>query len=444
MTADNVSQLMPGQARHTKHCPGTGGGSTSRTGTEAALEVTGSPTGSSWLRRWPFRRCRWAWPRGQVPSSGTASWVWASGPTRPAQPGATPTSWTSCTTRGSPGPRPSASILCVLPLCRACPHPAAHLPSQGQNAFHAASGCLILGGLDRARYTGELVALPLVATQDREYRHFTVVLAGMTMQAPGGTNTAVLGGFGVPAVLDSGTTLSQLPHEAVDAVIRALDAVLTDEGILVGCGLLGGAAAAPSFDFWFGGPVGPVIRVPVDELVLDVLKPRIEDGSAPLPDEWPLAASDTCLLGLVPAVEGSPAIIGQTILRSAYVVYDLANRLVAMAQAQFNTNTSDIVEWESHASGSPATSAVTQVVTITQTDTEPTAPPGGIGSSADDDEDWLPPTVTVTSTDGAAEAAGTHTNNAASPATQAFRRVALAIIALTAAHVVLGGLVEWV
>lgn len=285
--------------------------------------------------------------------------------------------------------------------------------------------------------------MPLVATQDGEYRHFAVVLAGMAMQFPNGTTTAVLGddGPGVPAVLDAGTTLSHLPPGAVDAVVRELNAVPTNDGIiLVGCGLLAAAAPGPTFEFRFGGPNGPAIRVPIDELVLDVLRPRIEDGSVRVPADWPFAADETCLVGLAPAAEGSPVVVGQTILRSAYIVYDLANRLVAMAQAKWNVTTSEIVEWGTRASGIPVTSAVTQVVTIAPTATWTTGPPG----DGDDDDDWLLPTVTVTSTDGAAEATGTSAGNAAAPAIQAFPCKVLVMIALIATPVVLGGLVEWV
>jgi len=50
-----------------------------------------------------------------------------------------------------------------------------------------------------------------------------------------------------------------------------------------------------------------------------------------------------CLFGIAPA-GSSTSVLGDTFIRSAYLVYDLANNEISIAQTTFNTTTSNVVE----------------------------------------------------------------------------------------------------
>jgi hypothetical protein len=82
-------------------------------------------------------------------------------------------------------------------------------------------------------------------------------------------------------------------------------------------------------DFTFSAD-GPTISVPINELVLAMGVSRGEE---------------VCILGIGPAGD-SISVLGDTFLRSAYVVYDLENNQIALAQTVFNSTQSSIQEIE--------------------------------------------------------------------------------------------------
>lgn len=114
-----------------------------------------------------------------------------------------------------------------------------------------------------------------------------------------------------------------------------------------------------TFDFQFGGNDGPIIQVPIDEMVLDNVKQYIELGL----DVPSLPFDNVCSFGL----QGSSDyyLLGDTFLRSAYVVYDLTNKKIGLAQANLNSTESKIVEITK--SGIPDASGVASQVIATQT-----------------------------------------------------------------------------
>lgn len=88
-----------------------------------------------------------------------------------------------------------------------------------------------------------------------------------------------------------------------------------------------------AIDFHFSDPVtGPTINVAISELVLQAL------GA--------VNGIEMCLFGIYSAApsDGLPTIMGDTFLRSAYVVYDLDTNHIGMAQAVFDEGTADVLE----------------------------------------------------------------------------------------------------
>jgi hypothetical protein len=88
---------------------------------------------------------------------------------------------------------------------------------------------------------------------------------------------------------------------------------------------------------------------------------------------------DTRLLGLLGADEaGGAMILGDTFLRSAYVVYDLESNSIEIAQTVFNSTTSNVVEFSAAESGFPVASGVSPSASSSATGTGS----GGAGTAA--------------------------------------------------------------
>ena len=91
-----------------------------------------------------------------------------------------------------------------------------------------------------------------------------------------------------------------------------------------------------SLDFGFGGPGGPTIAVPYSELIL------------PATDMYGNVVTwqgqTTCLLNIQPTNDTSYG-FGQGFLGSAYVLHDLDHLAVGLAQRDFSSNVSNIVEY---------------------------------------------------------------------------------------------------
>jgi hypothetical protein len=68
------------------------------------------------------------------------------------------------------------------------------------------------------------------------------------------------------------------------------------------------------------------------------------------------------MFGIAPTGAGT-SVLGDTFLRSAYVVYDLDNNEISLAQSAFNATTSNVIEITS--AGVPGASAVSNPVAAT-------------------------------------------------------------------------------
>lgn len=157
-----------------------------------------------------------------------------------------------------------------------------------------------------------------------------VEFTSLTLNA-GGKTSVVQDNVVRSAILDSGTTGTVLPTDLADTFLKFFGAV-TDVNVpqpLVSCDL---ANSNAQFVYQFGGSSGPKISVPV----ADLIEPHI-------PGLRFKDRSDACLLG----VEGADIdflLLGDTFLRSAYVVYDLESKQIALAQAKLNVTTSNVQE----------------------------------------------------------------------------------------------------
>jgi len=161
-------------------------------------------------------------------------------------------------------------------------------------------------------------------------------------------------------VLDSGSTAITLPDAVAGAVYEAIGADwLPALGVaIVPCQIRN---VPGNFQFGFGGPNGPTINVPVSEMIYPI---KDQNGVVTTIPNTNLQA---CEVGISPAsasgAQGS--IFGDTFLRSAYVVYDLANARIGLANTKFNATDSNIVAFPSLNASIPSATSVSNEVPIT-------------------------------------------------------------------------------
>lgn len=199
------------------------------------------------------------------------------------------------------------------------------------DVLDAAAGSILFGGVDTAKFEAPLIGVPIVPQDGRsQVSAMNVEFTSLTLNA-GGRTSVVEDNVVRSAILDSGTTGTIFPNDLANTFLKFFGAVI-DVNVpqpLVSCSL---AKSDAQFVYQFGGSSGPKISVPV----ADLIEPHI-------PGLRFKDRSDACLLG----VEGADIdflLLGDTFLRSAYVVYDLESKQIAMAQAKLNVSTSNVEE----------------------------------------------------------------------------------------------------
>lgn len=192
------------------------------------------------------------------------------------------------------------------------------------NDLDASRGNILFGGVDTEKYHGTLATLPILK-EGNQYRELIIALTGIGANGESGTYlSANSSSDAVPVLLDTGSSLTYLPDSIVSSIYSDFNAVYdSSEGAaFIDCD---SADSDDTLEFTFSSPT---ISVPMNELVLLAGYSR---GQA------------VCILGISPAGD-STAVLGDTFLRSAYVVYDLANNEISLAQTNYNATDSNIKE----------------------------------------------------------------------------------------------------
>lgn len=220
------------------------------------------------------------------------------------------------------------------------------------NDLDASKGEILFGGVNLAKFEGDLQTIPVLKRSNGKYNDLAVALTGLSISAPSGSSSFPKEVFPLAAVLDTGSSLSYLPSQMVAEIFRSVDAVFdTDLGAAyVPCDLNKSTA---KFEFEFSKPK---ISVGMDELVID---------PGPTSDGRPLTFTDgtpACIFGITTA-QNNINILGDTLLRSAYVVYDLDNNEISLAQTRFNTTKNDVVEIGKGSDAVPNATVVSKAVT---------------------------------------------------------------------------------
>ena len=237
------------------------------------------------------------------------------------------------------------------------------------NDLDSSEGSILFGGVDTDKYHGELSTLPIVPVQGM-YVEMLVTLTGVSVIQNGKNTSATTSELPTAVLLDSGSTLSYLPEDLSQNIYKDLGVtyVARDQAAFCSCSL---AESTATIDFSFSGAV---ISVPLSEMVLP--GGLTADGSG----------SEGCLFGIVETKEQSNSgtssfTLGDTFIRSAYVVYDIANNQISLANTNFNSTTSNVMEIGTGKNSVPNASGVASAVTVAVTGTAP-AINGGVSGTA--------------------------------------------------------------
>ncbi|RYP08919.1 hypothetical protein DL765_008642 [Monosporascus sp. GIB2] len=194
------------------------------------------------------------------------------------------------------------------------------------NDLDANSGNILFGGVDTERYVGPLYTLPVQA-KGGVYCDFKITLTSLVLG-----DEVIADDAALAVLLDSGSSLTYLPETWVRKIYREVGAQYdsSNGAAYVPCAL---ASSSDTLDFTFSEPR---ISVAMDELVLNIYtaygtRPTFSNGV------------DACLFGIAPAGAGTK-VLGDTFLRSAYVVYDLDGNEISLAQTNFNATRSSVRE----------------------------------------------------------------------------------------------------
>ncbi|OAL20799.1 hypothetical protein AYO20_11471 [Fonsecaea nubica] len=227
-------------------------------------------------------------------------------------------------------------------------HIASNAYSLWLNDLDASTGEILFGGVNTAKYEGELATIPIIPSNG-VYAQLTIALTGLVSS---GNDLSSSSSLPTAVLLDSGATLSYLPNDITQDIYNQVQAVYQSDigAAYAPCSL---SSSTATIDFTFSGQT---IRVPFDELFLDA---GTNNFGQPLTFE---NGEEACLFGIAPA-QNSLAVLGDTFLRSAYVVYDLANNEISLAQTVFNSTGDNIQEITTGEKAVPNATPVSSPVT---------------------------------------------------------------------------------
>ncbi|AMD18985.1 HBR084Cp [Eremothecium sinecaudum] len=175
------------------------------------------------------------------------------------------------------------------------------------------SGTLIFGGIDHKKYTGPLVTLPVLKMRNGKHIDLQTTVNGFGVSDDNDLkHTITASAF--PATLDTGTTFMGLEESVLKIFMDAVGASWRGNiGAYVGpC--LDDKFVNPTIDFNFGGLM---INVPYDVFVVR----GVVEGE--------------CLYNIF-GVGRRASLFGDIILSSLYVVFDLEEKEISIAQAAYN------------------------------------------------------------------------------------------------------------
>ncbi|CRG83323.1 aspartic-type endopeptidase (OpsB), putative [Talaromyces islandicus] len=233
------------------------------------------------------------------------------------------------------------------------------------NDVRSSTGTILFGGVNKAKYHGELQTLPIVPVYN-DYYSLAIALTGVSVQTSS-SSKSYTDNLPLAVSLDTGTSFTALPESLVNKIYKDLDVTYVEKSnaAYIDCD-----ATDKDYNVTYSFS-GAEITVGISELVLDFQQPGFPTG--------------TCAFGLVPSQPGVN-LLGDTFLRSAYVVYDLENNEISLANTNFNPGDDDILEIGIGTSAVPGATLVPSAVS--------TATGNGVAETGSNTGSTIPATIT--------------------------------------------------
>lgn len=221
--------------------------------------------------------------------------------------------------------------------------------------LQSSTGSILFGGIDADKFTGSLQSLPIQRVSN-EYAEFLISISSIGLAQNGRTQNLSTD-LPTAALLDSGSTFTYLPNDLTNAIYSPLKVQYSqrEDSAYCACSL---AQQNISLDLTF---TSPTISIPISELVINPNVGITEQGVSRSKRQQYGNDESACIFGILPSGSDS-AVLGDTFLRSAYVVYDLANNRISLAQTKFNSTSSDIQEIGTGSDSVPGASVVSSVI----------------------------------------------------------------------------------
>ncbi|KAI0834486.1 acid protease [Hypoxylon sp. FL0890] len=269
-------------------------------------------------------------------------------------------------------------------------------------------GVVIFGGLDTGKFTGTLQTLPIIPAEESPDKvpRYWINMTSLSLTPPSG-QTKQYENTTMTVFLDSGATLTLLPTQLANSIAADFGADATDSNGFypVDCSL---NDLQGSLNFAFNGVT---IKVPYNELVRE-----LQTGFG-----------TQCFLGISPSDEF--LLLGDTMLRSAYAVFDQTNNAIHLAQyVNCGTNEMEITPQTNMTAikGDCPAEATKNAVATASTNGVPTA-------TAKDGTGGAKTTVTGSSATSAAGAGGSTVADSSSSQERTGWRMGLALAVFWAA-----------
>ncbi|CDK28222.1 unnamed protein product [Kuraishia capsulata CBS 1993] len=195
------------------------------------------------------------------------------------------------------------------------------------NTASSSEGSVLFGGVDHSKYTGSLETVAIINTYagyvDSPIR-LEITLSGLTIASGDNEETLASGKFA--ALLDTGSTITYLPLDLLEAIANTI-----------------GASYSSSIGYYYFD-----CSIANDyKFTFDFTGAKIQASLS----NFTLVGQGFCALGVSYSGDDS-VILGDNFISNAYVVYDLENEQISIAQADFSGGSEDIEEIDS--SGVPS------------------------------------------------------------------------------------------
>ncbi|KAK4225054.1 aspartic peptidase domain-containing protein [Podospora fimiseda] len=239
------------------------------------------------------------------------------------------------------------------------------------------SGNLLFGAVDKAKYEGDLLRLDADTSTSSYWQTFNVDVHSINGTKGSGEAMAPIrsNDFPLTAAISPGEVYSYLPEIITDNIASMVGASYNKDLYLMTIPCDAATKNPASFKFRLNSEGGPVINVETADLVLplEMELSKSSSSASDLPD-------NTCIFGIQKWYSSSSSSsssssytsssyysnIGSALLKRTYMVFDVANREIAIAPVKFSASSSDVVPFSKWGAYIPSSRAFDSSITCAE------------------------------------------------------------------------------